>query len=199
VFSIFGFRIGKLYEYNGLARPERPEPLYSFFPIYSPFKLNDDDGFSLGEDNQIQAIYVQDNALRFQLSAVLRPGRFLGNHYLAFTLPIRTFIITLDRVKEGIRAARGNKKAARLLRKELDERCRQRDATKSLVKEEEEVEEEPILLETWGNKSFLSRFVDGFVRADRDDGAFTEGIKDFFGRQGQKLTKLNDAYEDWAR
>ena len=43
------------------------------------------------------------------MSAVLRPGRFLGNHYLAFTVPGRTFIITLDRLKNGIRVARRNK------------------------------------------------------------------------------------------
>lgn len=42
----------------------------------------------------------------------MRPGRFLGSHYLAFTVPIRTMIITLDRVKEGMRNARKNKRAA---------------------------------------------------------------------------------------
>ena len=44
------------------------------------------------------------------MSVVLRPGRFLGNHYLAFTVPQRTFIITMDRVWNGVRAARENKK-----------------------------------------------------------------------------------------
>ena len=47
------------------------------------------------------------------MSAVLRPGRFLGSHYIAFTVPIRTFIVTLDRVREGMRAARQAKNAAK--------------------------------------------------------------------------------------
>jgi len=54
------------------------------------------------------------------MSSVLRPGRFLGNHYLAFSVPNRTFIITLDRVKEGIRAARQNKRIKELERKERE-------------------------------------------------------------------------------
>jgi hypothetical protein len=70
------------------------------------------DGFNLGEDNRIHTIYIKDGALHFELSAVLRPGRFLGNHYIAFTIPNRTFIITLDRVKEGMKSARKAKKEA---------------------------------------------------------------------------------------
>jgi hypothetical protein len=97
----------------GLPVPQRPEPLYSFFPIYSPFKVDDDEGgFDMGEDNCIRSIYIRDGKLRFEMSAVLRPGRFLGNHYIAFTLPMRTFIITMDRVWNGIRAARENKRIA---------------------------------------------------------------------------------------
>ncbi len=90
--------------------PTKPEPLYQFFPLVSPIKKTDQDGFNLGDDNRIHSIYVKDNALRFEMSAVLRPGRFLGNHYLAFTLPNRTFIVTMDRIKEGIRTARQNKR-----------------------------------------------------------------------------------------
>jgi hypothetical protein len=98
-----------------LKKPKRPEPIYSFFPIHSPFKTVEEgqkDGFNLGEDNRIHTIYIKDGALHFELSAVLRPGRFLGNHYIAFTIPNRTFIVTLDRVKEGIKSARKAKKAA---------------------------------------------------------------------------------------
>lgn len=90
-------------------QPVRPEPLYSYFPLVSPLKQTEDDGFNLGEDNRIKSIYIKNGALRFTISAVLRPGRFLGNHYLAMTIPNRTFILTLDRVKNIIRVARQNK------------------------------------------------------------------------------------------
>ena len=93
--------------------PDKPDPIYSFFPIYSKFKVSDDNaGFDMGEDNRLKQIYIKDGALRLEMRAVLRPGRFLGNHYLAFTIPNRTFIITMDRVKNGMRAARKNKKIA---------------------------------------------------------------------------------------
>jgi hypothetical protein len=97
----------------GLPPPERPEPYYSFFPIYSPFSVDDDTGgFDMGEDNCIRSIYIRNGKLRFEMSVVLRPGRFLGNHYLAFTVPQRTFIITMDRVWNGVREARANKQVA---------------------------------------------------------------------------------------
>jgi len=97
----------------GLPPPERPEPYYSFFPIYSPFSVDDDTGgFDMGEDNCIRSIYIKNGKLRFEMSVVLRPGRFLGNHYLAFTVPQRTFIITMDRVWNGVREARANKQVA---------------------------------------------------------------------------------------
>jgi hypothetical protein len=103
-----------------LPIPQRPEPLYSFFPLVSPIKKTDQDGFNLGEDNRIHSIYVKDNALRLEMSSVLRPGRFLGNHYLAFTLPNRTFIITMDRIREGIRQARQNKREMEQYKKDLE-------------------------------------------------------------------------------
>lgn len=90
--------------------PTRPKPLYTFVPLVSPLKKTDQDGFNLGGDNRIKSIFIKDGALRFEISAVLRPGRFLGNHYLAFTVPNRTFIITMERVREGIRLARKNKR-----------------------------------------------------------------------------------------
>ena len=46
------------------------------------------------------------------MSATLRPGRFLGNHYIAFTVPERSAIVTMDRLKEGMRVARRNKREA---------------------------------------------------------------------------------------
>jgi len=105
--------LNAVYGAMGLKPPERPDPYYSFFPIYSPFKVDDDTGgFDMGEDNCIRSIYILNGKLRFEMSVVLRPGRFLGNHYLAFTVPQRTFIITMDRVWNGVREARENKKAA---------------------------------------------------------------------------------------
>ena len=189
-------RIDFVFDKLGLDTPDPPEPLYSFFPIYSPFKLNDDDGFDLGEDNKIQTIYVQDNALRFELSAVLRPGRFLGNHYLAFSLPRRTFIITMDRVREGIKEARKNKRAARELRKVAEERrVRElsfgisepavRGSTRKTKNEEESLPIPPV--KRTRIKSFFSRFVDGYLQAEREDAnsnKVTTSIRDFFGRQG---------------
>lgn len=52
---------------TGLPMPGRPKPLYSFFPIYSPFKVNDDDGFNMGEDNRIKSIEIIDGALQFEV------------------------------------------------------------------------------------------------------------------------------------
>ena len=52
----------------GLLAPKRPKPLYSFFPIYSPFKVDDNDGFDLGEDNRIKSIDIKDGALQFEVS-----------------------------------------------------------------------------------------------------------------------------------
>ncbi len=98
-----------------LPIPTRPDPIEQYFPLVSPIKKTEDDGFNLGDDNRIKSIFIKDNALRFEISAILRPGRFLGNHYLAFTIPNRTFIITMDRIREGIRNARRNKRNLRRL------------------------------------------------------------------------------------
>lgn len=225
----------------GLGRPSRPEPIYSFFPIYSPFKLDDNDGFDLGADNCIKSIYIQDQALRFELSAVLRPGRFLGNHYLAFTIPNRTFIITLDRVKEGIRAARKTKRAARALREaaQRNERWRankRRKLRKAAAAAAAATSQPPSKLaedlssvrSLRGNaatpsppsssrlkapaappRSFFSRFVDGYLQAERDGAALvddvvdaatservTAAIRDFFGRQGRASNSSTDSTDN---
>jgi hypothetical protein len=173
------FSIVKLYDIFGLDPPSRPEPIFSFFPLYSPFKLDDNDGFDLGEDNCIKSIYIEDQALRFELSAVLRPGRFLGNHYLAFTVPNRTFIITLDRVKEGIKAARKAKRAARALVEaaKRNQRWRSRTARSRRFY--------ALRSALGGNGPNAGR------RVQRDGDALTSServtvaIRDFFGRQGQ--------------
>jgi len=174
--------------------PPRPPPIYSFFPIYSPFKVDDSDGFDLGEDNAIRNIYIQDGALRFELRAVLRPGRFLGSHYIAFTLPMRTFIITLDRVKEGIRAAR---KAKREKREEerLQERINGLDLVDSKVLRDEKTRPQRTREKQKPVKSFFSRFVNGFMEAEREEpdrARFGAAIRDFFGRQSSKFAKDDD-------
>ena len=147
----------------------------------------------------MQSMYIKDGALRFEMRSVLRPGRFLGSHYVAFSIPIRTFIVTLDRLVEGIRSARKVKKAAK----------------KALLSSDRNVQRRPFLsrisLDRAGDvllalnsgrvtnasysnsnkkpkiKSFFSRFIDGYLQAERDEAKkerLTTAIQDFFGRQG---------------
>ena len=143
-----------------------------------------------------------------QLSAVLRPGRFLGNHYLAFTLPMRTFIITMERVREGLRTARQNKRAALAKAKMLKSSERKGKGrnyldvvAQSLSSQEIVTDREMfrfvdtrrskkvvIVPQPQSNKSsFFSRFVDGYL-GSRSDGnehheRLTSAISDWFGRQ----------------
>lgn len=171
--------------------------------------MEDKDGFDLGEDNCIKSISVQDGALRFEMSAVVRPGRFLGNHYLALTIPKRTFIITLDRVREGIRAARRAKR----------ERANyMRESAGELINDIEEDDDDWDWMDTWAvnsgvrsvpvpakaPKSFFSRFVEGYNeaggRAEEEPATTsrkTEGlsvaISDWFGRQQQIQDKDGNA------
>ena len=197
-------------EILNLEKPPRPKPIYSFFPIYSPVKVDDNDGFYLGEDNCINSIYIKDGSLFFELSAVLRPGRFLGNHYIAFTVPARTFIVTLDRVKEGMRAARKAKKAG----KARQETVRAREGSRRLRRQtaqttlEHAIDAELSLTNdrTKGTsaelntgkkerpKNFFSRFVDGYLReAERrlsEKEMMTNSIRDFFGRQVRNATSI---------
>jgi len=191
--------------------PPRPEPIYSFFPIYSPVKVSENDGFdlgkfcfliprkiillehvtnnsllfySLGEDNRIKSIYVQNNALRFELSAVLRPGRFLGNHYIAFTIPNRTFIITLDRIKAGMREARKNKKAAQVLEKA---EARLRQLSQDQIEKQQDLNKPESTQVLPQPPSFFSRFVSGYLEAyeePKPNERVAAAIRDWFGRQG---------------
>lgn len=127
------------------------------------------------------------------MSAVLRPGRFLGSHYIAFSVPQRTFIVTWDRVTEGIRSARKVKKAAQTL-KHLSDRgstttTTTNDAATATATEDVAVESVGLTTKTSRKpkiKSFFSRFVDGYLQAERDDAnkeRLTAAIRDFFGRQ----------------
>jgi hypothetical protein len=159
--------------------------------------LQDDDGFDLGEDNAITSLYITDGALRFEMSAVLRPGRFLGSHYIAFSIPIRTFIVTMDRVVEGIRSARKVKKAVqRALTLSDRHHVRSRNpirrlsldrAGDALLALNEDRMKSANVNKKSKMKSFFSRFIDGYLQAERDEAKkdrLTTAIQDFFGRQG---------------
>lgn len=207
----FANRISNICGEIGVTAPKRPDPLYSFFPIYSPFKVNENAGFNMGEDNRLLKIFVKDGKLRFEMRSVLRPGRFLGNYYLAFTTPIRTFIITMDRVKEGIRVARKNKKIAALEKamKTDVETLAERDYSgrrilkviRGLASSRRRIIPS---IRRWRAKkpkpkSFFKRFVEGYTLLEREGEANNERlateISDWFGRQGSVSTEpTNDTF-----
>jgi hypothetical protein len=173
--------VNSFFSVFGVKKPPRPQPIYTFFPIYSPFKLQDDDGFDLGADNSIKSLYIKDGALRFEMSAILRPGRFLGSHYIAFSTPIRTVIVTLDRVAEGMRAARRVKKAQNTARRSRRFRLFGRLEDAIMNRQDRRL--------TAGKpktKGFFSRFLDGYCNADtgeEEKERVTKAIREFFGRQ----------------
>lgn len=133
------------------------------------------------------------------MSAVLRPGRFLGNHYLAFTVPIKTLIMTVDRVKQGMRIARRNKRIADKAALELKRLTASEEFTGSskgtygelfaqsisgkasisqegkyrirrLEKElKASMQEDAIRSESNNGKSFIGRFVEGYTGAIREE------------------------------
>jgi len=182
----------------GLPIPKRPEPLYTYFPLVSNVKVSENDGFDLGQDNCIKTIEIRNGSLRFEICSVLRPGRFLGNHYLAFSVPNRTFIITLDRVLEGVKAARHNKRLMRQTEKEYagqnfrrtspaqsDLRFAEPEKTKSKAKK-------PMVAANPLKENFLSRFVRGYMgassmtaeeREEELNERLTEALSEWFGRQ----------------
>jgi len=182
----------------GLPIPKRPEPLYTYFPLVSNVKVSENDGFDLGQDNCIKTIEIRNGSLRFEICSILRPGRFLGNHYLAFSVPNRTFIITLDRVLEGVKAARHNKRLMRQTEKEYagqnfrrtspaqsDLRFAEPEKTKSKAKK-------PMVAANPLKENFLSRFVRGYMgassmtaeeREEELNERLTEALSEWFGRQ----------------
>jgi hypothetical protein len=115
----------------------RYEPLYTYIPLVSPLKKDDKmDGFNMGPDNQLKSIEIKNGRLCFEFSSVLRPGRFLGNYYMAFTVPNRTLILTLDKVKEGMRNARRNKRLAERAAKEVQQLAEADSAYNAILTEE---------------------------------------------------------------
>lgn len=160
--------------------------------------------------------YSEKNNLAFfcvQFSAFLRPGRFLGNHYLAFTVPNRTLILTLDRVREGMRNARRNKRLAELAAREVKQLAdahdlksgggggTQTNSTKPSISPEGKARVQRLEKELKATremeekskrdngKSFISRFVEGYAGAFREEldlemnARLSSSISDFFGSQ----------------
>lgn len=185
--------------------PPKPKPIYSYIPIHSPFNKNDDiGGYYMGEDNRLNSMYIKDKCLRFEMESVLRPGKFLGNHYLAFTVPQRALIITVDRVKNGMRAARRRKKELKALLKKLAKEADKKahHAEDALALDDVELAapsgEAPSDQESEGaddkasskegqKPNFISRFVDGYVQAgdaELNREKLAHAISDWFGRQG---------------
>jgi len=158
----------------------------------SPPKRPEQSGFDMGDDNRLRNIFIKDGKLRFEMRSILRPGRFLGSHYLAFTVPMRTFIITMDRVKEGIRVARKNKKIATRERQLLLDAQGElsgnstRDASGRRILKAVLPPHKPTPPK---RKSFFTRFVEGYTLVEREGGAkneqLTNEISYWFGRQGQ--------------
>jgi len=189
-----------------LPVPAKPEPLYTFFPLVSPLKATDQDGYNLGEDNRIKSIFIKDGALHFEVSAILRPGRFLGNHYIAFVVPNRTFIITMDRLKEGIRVARRNKreqerakKAKRLLEINTESEANSNNVSTydELSFDDPENEGEKQEVTVTKRPGFFGRFLEGYLEAAREETEaernerLATAITEFFG-SSEEETSDND-------
>ena len=194
------FSINAAFAKLNMKPPPKPEPIYRYIPIHSPFNKNDDiGGYYMGEDNRIKSLAIKDKCLRIEMEAILRPGKFLGNHYLAFTVPQRAIIITVDRVKNGIKAARQRKKMLKALKlaraAETDRKAHHAEDALALDRLEEVVplssDEDEIFDDEQNQdkpkvagKGFISRFVDGYLQAGSD-------------RQVQNKEKLAHAISDW--
>eukprot|EP00980_Cylindrotheca_fusiformis_P029102 scaffold22717_cov211-Cylindrotheca_fusiformis.AAC.3 len=194
--SFFATRLTTVYDKLGKPPPTKPEPIYSFFPIYSPYKVDENAGYDMGEDNRVKRIFIKDGKLRLEMTSVLRPGRFLGNHYLAFTVPQRTFIITLERVKEGMRAARKNKKIAQREKKLLanaEDNYTEKEQwsidIQRFISRFRRKRSEKKQRKQAKPKSFFTRFVEGYTLVERENERLTSEISDWFGRQGQNRTR----------
>jgi hypothetical protein len=194
--------------------PPKPNPIFTYIPIHSPFHKDDETGgYYMGEDNRLKSLYIKDKCLRFEMEATLRPGRFLGSHYLAFTVPQRALIITVDRVREGMRAARRRKKALKALNKaQAEEKDRKAHHAKdALALDDIDLDAAPSSAtgvvqaieaqddskdEKAPTKGFISRFVDGYLQASAAEDSkemLANAISDWFGRQGIRDSKLGSS------
>lgn len=133
-------------------------------------------------------------------------------------MPNRTLILTLDRVKEGMRNARRNKRLAELAAREVKQIATAEELQSSakistispegrvriqrLEKEmKATIKEDAILREMdeksnkENGKSFLSRFVEGYAGAIREEldmemnARLSTSISDFFGSQNRDRTE----------
>ena len=90
--------------------PVKQEPISAHMILVSPLKNDiNKDGSNVGEDNFIRSIDIKHSDFQFEMSDVLCRRRFLGDRHAAFATSNRTFIVALDRLKEGMRVARRNK------------------------------------------------------------------------------------------
>jgi len=190
-----------------IYNPVRPKPIDIFFPLVSPLKATDQDGFNLGEDNRINSIFIKDGALHFEVRSTLRPGRFLGNYYIAFVVPNRTFIITIDRVLEGMRVARRNKREQKRAQqlKEQQKTEPQHEQSKSkespsrslaslqrftpqIPPEVTGVSRDVVIAK---RPNFISRFLEGYMEAARE-----ESDDERSERMARTLSKFFGSSED---
>lgn len=133
-------------------------------------------------------------------------------------MPNRTLILTLDRVKEGMRNARRNKRLAELAAREVKQIATAKELQSSpnrptispegrariqrLEKEmKATIQEDAILREMdekssqENGKSFLSRFVEGYAGAMREEldmemnARLSTSISNFFGSQNRDRTE----------
>jgi len=183
--------------------PTRPEPIYSYIPLLSKKpSTTGRDGFYVGEDNCIKSIHIRNGKLLFELSAILKPGRFLGEHYIAFAIPNRTFIITMDRIKDGIRTARRNKKEAdAAAQKKKDAEVFENAMTTNIndlkFSTESSSHDQNRICEDENNlsesskekKTFFSKFMKGYISASKADAEeesdemISSALSEWFGRQ----------------
>jgi len=150
-----------------ISPPDRLAPIILFLPVPS-FEDDDNDLLDLGEDTCVDSISIENGLLNFEAGTALRPGKFLGSHYIAFIVPVRTFIVTLDRARTGIRIVRQAKKA------EMEESDGEID----------------IPVDIPPPRSLFTRFLDGYLQTEKetaDKKQMAAAIRDFFGTQRVKM------------
>ena len=129
----------------------------------------------------------------------------MGNHYLAFTVPIRTLIITLDRVKEGIRNARRNKRRMDREAREAARLAKQRSRIDATCDDECAIDE--VLAQSLSGKPSISKEgrdrlqkLESELKAVEDENESkdnnAENRKGFIGRFVEGYSAANDEDEE---